>query len=138
LTTRTRPQVVWATHPSSKSFTYPVIAPESFSDWDPVKETTTYTTPAASAFSSDFTSAVVAPETFSDWDPVLETGTYVKRQLVIPTDVPVVTDVPDLLEVFSDIATRQQYDHPLQAPLTLSQKKKTCSCLILYYSVEFN
>ncbi|RYN64945.1 hypothetical protein AA0117_g12311 [Alternaria alternata] len=107
LTTRTRSQIVWATHPSSKSFTYPVIAPESFSDWDPVKETTTYTTPAASAFSSDFTSAVVAPETFSDWDPVLETGTYVKRQLVIPTDVPVVIDVPDLLEVFSDIATRQ-------------------------------
>ncbi|CAN9380491.1 unnamed protein product [Alternaria alternata] len=107
LTTRTRPQVVWATPSSSKSFAYPVIAPESFNDWDPVKETTTYTTPVASAFSSDFTSAVVAPKTFSDWDPVLETGTYVKRQLVIPTDVPVVTDVPDLLEVFSDIATRQ-------------------------------
>ncbi|KAG9191065.1 hypothetical protein G6011_09153 [Alternaria panax] len=56
--------------------------------------------------SDSFTYPGIAPETFSDWDPVLETATYVEHQLVVPTGVPVVTDVPDFAEALSTIATR--------------------------------
>jgi hypothetical protein len=57
------------------SFTSASIAPETFTDWDPVSQTTTYS--SVSSAESSFTTAVVAPETFSDWDPVSETATYV-------------------------------------------------------------
>ncbi|KAI4696119.1 uncharacterized protein J4E88_000291 [Alternaria novae-zelandiae] len=108
LETKTRAKNVLATPSSSSSFDYPIIAPETFSDWDPVMETTTYTTPTATA--SSFTTPIIAPETFSDWDPEYETATFDRRrlfshrrQLVRPTGTEFITDVPDFASAFSAI-----------------------------------
>ncbi|KAL1797753.1 hypothetical protein ACET3X_004359 [Alternaria dauci] len=105
LVTSTLSEVVWETPSSSESLTSAVIAPETFSHWDPVMETTTYATPTASASSSDSAPAVsasssdstdpiVASETSSALESVLETDV---GKLVIPTFIPEVNDVPDLV-----------------------------------------
>ncbi|KAH6875981.1 hypothetical protein BKA58DRAFT_419389 [Alternaria rosae] len=111
LATLTRAKNVLATPSSSPSFDYPKIAPETFSDWDPVKETTTYITPTASASSfSSFNTPIIAEETFFDWDPEHETATFNRRwlfshrhQLLRPTSAAMMTDVPDFAEAFSAI-----------------------------------
>ncbi|KAF1837759.1 hypothetical protein BDW02DRAFT_627691 [Decorospora gaudefroyi] len=67
------PSVSQASSSTTTAFQYDIVAPETFTDWDPVSETTTYSTPTTTA---EFQTPYVAPNTFTDWSPISLTTTY--------------------------------------------------------------
>jgi hypothetical protein len=57
----------------------------------------------------DVTMSSIAPDTTTYSTPTTSTSTsaaFLEGQLVNPTDIPVITDVPDFAKAFSIIATR--------------------------------